>query len=73
MEEQNIIEMLRNENYEFIQLEEEHKKLEDELSTLESKYYLTPEEQMKIKAIKKKKLSRKDRMAELIREYKNKE
>lgn len=73
MEEQNIIEMLRNENDEFIQLEEDHKKLEDELSTLETKYYLTPEEQMKIKAIKKKKLSRKDRMAELIREYKNKE
>jgi hypothetical protein len=69
MKEQEIIEILRKDNEEFRKLEEEHRELEAKLSELDSKHFLSPEEEMEIKSIKKQKLTRKDRMAELIREY----
>ena len=37
---------------------------------MDKKVYLTPEEEIERKRIQKLKLSRKDRMAELIRDYK---
>jgi hypothetical protein len=70
MKERDIIEVLRRENPEFQKLEEEHRSLEEKLQEFNSKYYLTPEEEMEIKKIKKQKLAKKDRMAELIRQYK---
>ncbi len=70
MNEQEIIETLRRENEEFQRLEAEHRQLEEQLEALGSKPYLTAEEEMEIKKIKKQKLAKKDRMAELIRQYK---
>ncbi len=70
MREQEIVEVLRTENPEFQQLEQEHRALENRLSELEGKAFLTTEEEIEIKLIKKQKLAKKDKMAMLIREYK---
>ncbi|MCX7793246.1 MAG: DUF465 domain-containing protein [Thermodesulfovibrionales bacterium] len=70
MKEQEIIELLRKENEEFRRLEQEHRNLDNTLKQLESKRYLTSEEELEIHNLKKLKLSKKDRMLELIEEYK---
>lgn len=70
MKEQEIIEFLRRENGEFKKLDEEHKGLDQLLNEIDKKVYLTPDEEMERKRIQKMKLQKKDRMAELVREYK---
>lgn len=70
MKENEIVEFLKKENEEFRKLNEEHKNLDGLLSEIDSKRYLTPEEEIERKRIQKQKLLRKDRMAELVREYK---
>jgi uncharacterized protein YdcH (DUF465 family) len=66
---QEVLEMLRKESNEFRHLEEEHRTLDVRLSALENKNFQTPEDELEIKAVKKQKLIRKDRMAEMIREF----
>lgn len=70
LKEQEIIETLRRENEEFKRLEQEHRNLDNILKELESKRFLTPEDEIEIHNLKKLKLSKKDRMLELIEEYK---
>lgn len=70
MKEQEIAEVLKRENEEFRRLIEEHRNLEGLLAEFNSKRYLTPEEELERKRIQKQKLLKKDRMAELIRDYK---
>ncbi len=70
MKEQEIIENLKKENEEFKKLMEEHHSLEGLLAEMDKKIYLTAEEEMERKKVQKQKLLKKDRMAELIREYK---
>ncbi len=70
MKEQEIAETLKRENEEFRRLSEEHRNLDSLLAEIDSKRYLTPEEELERKRIQKLKLLRKDRMAEMIREYK---
>jgi len=70
LQEQEIIEILKKENEEFRGLAEEHQKLEKLLAELDSKRFLTPEEEYERKRIQKQKLLKKDRMAALVREYK---
>ncbi|MEW6002867.1 MAG: DUF465 domain-containing protein [Nitrospirota bacterium] len=70
MKEHEIIELLKIENEEFRRLSEEHRNLDSFLSEIDSKLYLTPEEEIERKKIQKQKLLKKDRMAELIREFK---
>ena len=43
MKEAEIINNLRNENEEFKKIEEEHRKLEESLSDIDKKKYLTPD------------------------------
>ena len=62
-----VVALLRSENSEFQKWEQEHRKLEDSLLTLEAHRYLTPEEEMERKRIQKLKLAAKDRMMEIIR------
>ena len=57
MKESEIAELLRKENEEFRKLTEEHRSLDGLLSEIDSK------------RIQKQKLLKKDRMAELVREY----
>jgi len=69
LKEQEIVEILVKENEEYRKLGEEHKGLEGVLAEINKKVYLTPEEEIEKKKIQKLKLIKKDRMAELIRDY----
>ena len=70
MKEQEIVELLKKENEEFKRLSDEHRSLDAIISEMDNKRYLTPEEEIERKKIQKQKLLRKDRMAELVRQYK---
>lgn len=69
MKEQEIVESLKKENAEFVKLMEEHHNLEGVLAEIDKKMYLTPEEEVERKKLQKQKLMKKDRMAELIRDF----
>ena len=70
MEEDKIKEQLLKESEEFREAYEEHQKHEKELRNIGRKSYLTEEDQIKEKNIKKKKLALKDKMYYLIDQYK---
>ena len=70
MKEEEIVEVLKNENAEFKKLTEEHRDLEELLARIDSKRFLTSEEEVERKTIQKKKLLKKDKMAALIRDFK---
>ncbi len=64
-----IAEQLRASNAEFRDLEDAHHRLDSELSELQKRHVLSPQEETLKKQIQKEKLLKKDRMAELIRSY----
>jgi uncharacterized protein YdcH (DUF465 family) len=66
---QKITELLREADPEFRELEESHHRLDAELVELQKRYVLTPQEELVKKQIQKEKLAKKDKMAELIRLY----
>ncbi len=70
MKEQQIIETLRQQNPDFQKLEAEHRALDEKIKEMESKPFLTPEEEMEIKRLKKEKLAKKDKMAQMVVQYK---
>jgi uncharacterized protein YdcH (DUF465 family) len=70
LKEHEIVEFLKKENDEFRRLNEEHRNLDELLVEIDSRKYLTPEEEVERKKIQKQKLLKKDRMAELVRKYK---
>lgn len=70
MKETEIAELLKKENEEFKKLSDEHRSLDVLLAEIDSKRYLTSEEEVERKKIQKQKLQKKDRMAELVRQYK---
>ncbi|MBI4684029.1 MAG: DUF465 domain-containing protein [Nitrospirae bacterium] len=67
--EQEIAEILSRESEEYKKLGEEHKNLEIMLTEIDRKLHLTTEEEVERKRIQKLKLLKKDRMAEIIRDY----
>lgn len=69
MREEDIVEVLKKENEEFKRIYQEHRNLDSQLSEFNKKAYLTSEEEVEIQRIKKEKLYKKDKIAELIREY----
>ena len=70
MKEREIVEFLKKENDEFKKLSEEHRSLDVLLAEIDGKRYLTSEEEVERKKLQKQKLLKKDRMAELVRDYK---
>ena len=70
MTEDDISKVLEAENDEFKALKGEHQSLKDKLAEFKQKVRLTPEEELEIAEIKKLKLTKKDRMAEIISGYK---
>ncbi len=70
MTEQEIIEKLMETNEEFRELKQKHAKLEERLEELQKKLYLTTEEELEVKSIKRQKLELKDRMNEIISKVK---
>ena len=69
LKEQEVVESLKKESEEFRKLLEEHHSLDGILAEIDRKVYLTPEEEIERKKMQKLKLAKKDRMAELIRDY----
>jgi hypothetical protein len=69
LSESRIVELLRESNPEFRALEESHHKLDAELAELQKRHVLTPQEEIVKKQIQKEKLAKKDRMAQLVRQY----
>ncbi len=61
--------LLRTSSVEFRELEESHHRLDAELADLQKRHVLTPQEELLKKQIQKEKLAKKDKMAELIRQY----
>ncbi len=70
MKEQEIVDALKQENEEFRKLHDEHHVLDGTLAEMDKKVYLTAEEEVERKRLQKQKLSKKDRMAEMVRDYK---
>jgi uncharacterized protein YdcH (DUF465 family) len=69
LKEQEIIEKLLKENEEFKKVSEEHHQLDGLLTEIDKKVYLTPEEEIERKKLQKQKLAKKDKMAEMIRDF----
>ncbi len=68
--EEVIKDRLRVENPEFMRWEQEHRKLENSLTSFESHRYLTPEEEVERKRIQTLKLAAQDRLMDMIRRSK---
>ena len=66
-----IAEHLRHISDDFRELQETHHQLDVQLQELLKNHLLTPQEELLKKQIQKEKLDKKDRMALLIREYRN--
>jgi uncharacterized protein YdcH (DUF465 family) len=64
-----ILEQLRHTNHEFRQLEESHHRLDLELNELQRRHVLTPNEEIEKKRLQKEKLVKKDKLAEIVRLY----
>jgi len=69
MTEEKIIELLLKDNETFRKIHQEHQECEQALSSLRTKSYLTEEERMQEKLLKRKKLRLKDEMYRMILEF----
>lgn len=70
MKEEEVVEALKRENEEFRRIYQEHRDLDSQLLEYNKKSSFTAEEEVEINRIKKEKLYKKDKIAELIRGYK---
>ena len=66
-----IAELLRASSFEFQQAEAAHHRLDEEIAELHKRHVLTPQEEIQVKQMHKEKLAKKDRMASLIRAYRD--
>jgi uncharacterized protein YdcH (DUF465 family) len=66
-----IAERLRQSNSEFRELEASHHRLDLDLNELQKRHVLTPAEELEKKRMQKEKLAKKDKLAELIRLYRD--
>ncbi len=64
-----IVERLRQSNTEFRELEASHHRLDEELAELQKRHVLTPAEELTKRQLQKEKLAKKDKMADMIRVY----
>ncbi len=67
--EEELIERLMKENEEFFKAKQTHSQLAKQLEEMEKKPFLTPQDEMEIKIIKKKKLALKDQMEKILIQY----
>jgi uncharacterized protein YdcH (DUF465 family) len=65
----DVKETLLRESEEFQQLSKRHQELDERLSALTAKYFLSEEEKLEEITLKKRKLAIKDRMAHMIRSH----
>jgi hypothetical protein len=67
--EEELIERLMRENEEFSKVKQAHVQLAKQLEELEKKSFITPQDEVEIKIIKKKKLALKDQMEKILVQY----
>jgi len=67
--EADLIETLTRENEEFRKVKEQHGQHAKHLDELEKKPFLTPQDEVEIKILKKKKLACKDQMEKILSEH----
>jgi len=67
--EEVLIERLLKENEEFLKAKQTHTQLAKQLEELERKAYLTPQDEIEVKILKKKKLVAKDQMEKILMKY----
>ncbi len=64
-----LVERLMKENEDFLKAKQAHAQLAIQLEELEKKPFLTPQDEMEIKILKKKKLAFKDQMERILMQY----
>jgi uncharacterized protein len=69
VKEDELIEKLMNENEEFRKAKQTHAELAKKLDEMENKPYLTPQDEVEIKILKKKKLAYKDQMEKVLLQH----
>jgi uncharacterized protein YdcH (DUF465 family) len=69
IKEEELIERLMKENEDFLKAKQSHIQLTRQLEELENKPFLTPQDDMEIKILKKKKLAYKDQMERILIQY----
>ena len=67
--EEELIERLVKENEDFLKAKQIHAQLANQIEELEKKPFLTPQDEMEIKNLKKKKLAWKDQMEKILMQY----
>ncbi len=67
--EEELIERLMRENEEFLKSKQAHIEFARQLEELEKKPFLSPQDEMEIKILKKKKLACKDQMERILMQY----
>ena len=67
--EEELIERLMRENEDFLKAKQAHVQLGRQLEELENKSFLTPQDEIEIKILKKKKLVYKDQMERILMQY----
>jgi uncharacterized protein YdcH (DUF465 family) len=67
--EEELIERLMREDEGFLKAKQAHAQLAKQLEELENKPYLTPQDEMEVKILKKKKLAAKDQMEKILMKY----
>ncbi len=69
VKEEELIEKLMRENDEFRKAKLAHSELAKQLDEMENKPYLTPQDEIDIKILKKKKLAHKDQMERILLQH----
>jgi uncharacterized protein YdcH (DUF465 family) len=69
IKEEELIERLMRENEEFKNAKQVHTELARQLDELEKKPFLTPQDELDVKILKKKKLAFKDQMEKILVQY----
>ncbi len=64
-----LIERLMRENENFLKAKQAHAQLAKQLEELENKSFLTPQDEIEVKILKKKKLAYKDQMERILVQY----
>ena len=67
--EEELIERLVRENEDFLKAKQAHGQFARELEELENKSFITPQDEVEIKILKKKKLAFKDQMERILVQY----
>jgi uncharacterized protein YdcH (DUF465 family) len=69
VKEAELIERLIRENEDFLKAKQTHTQLARQLEELENKPFVTPQDEIEIKILKKKKLASKDQMEKILMQY----